>query len=201
MSSQQSFRHDSESLNEIEIQDDELSELLERLAATDAIFQTPVTKVKDVAELTEAPPALIARILAEIRGIKDAGEIQRRLDEHAERLKIAESRLNRLETPNTINPPPKLTPKVQHPLWDATVPIPKEPATKSTSKETDEIWQRYKRRLDSEVYEEQNNNLSRIIIILIATAIVLIFFVASWVDPPSSSKNIPPLPNQGRLTR
>lgn len=86
-----------ESLLAVQIRDDELSELLRRLAATEATFSTPVPTIRDVAELTEAPPKLIARILGEIRGPGDLEKLTERLDIHEQRLESIEKR------PVTVN--------------------------------------------------------------------------------------------------
>ena len=84
----------SETLLSIPIRDDEIFELLERLAATEEMFNTPVSTIRDVAELTDASPNLIARILGEIRGPGELEKIVHRLDEHEARLRVTESKLS-----------------------------------------------------------------------------------------------------------
>ncbi len=81
---------DAESLDAIEIRDDELRPLLERLAATDAAFQTPVTTIRDVAELTETSPKTIARILADIRAPGEVERLDARIDIHEKRIQSVE---------------------------------------------------------------------------------------------------------------
>ena len=83
-----------ETLLAVPIRDDEIFELLERLAATEDMFKTPVSTIRDVAELTDASPNLIARILGEMRGPGELEKIVHRLDEHEARLRITESKLS-----------------------------------------------------------------------------------------------------------
>jgi hypothetical protein len=54
--------------------------LLERLAATEEMFKTPVSTIRDVAELTDASPNLIARILGEMRGPGEFEKLVRRVE-------------------------------------------------------------------------------------------------------------------------
>ena len=62
------------------IEDEEIFELLERLAATEEMFKAPVSTIRDVAELTEASPNLIARILGEIRGPGEFEKLVKRVE-------------------------------------------------------------------------------------------------------------------------
>ena len=80
----------TETLLAVPIKDDEIFELLERLAATEEMFKASVSTIRDVAELTDASPALIARLLGEMRKAGDFEQIADRLDEHDRRLKIVE---------------------------------------------------------------------------------------------------------------
>ena len=75
----------------VQIKDDEIFELLERLAATEDMFKTPVSTIRDVAELTEASPNLIARILGEMRGTNEFEELIDRLKGHEWRISRTEA--------------------------------------------------------------------------------------------------------------
>jgi hypothetical protein len=77
----------------VQIKDDEIFELLERLAATEEMFKTPVSTIRDVAELTDASPNLIARILGEMRGPGEFETVIKRLDDHEARIKVSEAKL------------------------------------------------------------------------------------------------------------
>ena len=87
----------SESLLAVPIKDEEIFELLERLAATEEMFKTPVSTIGDVAELTEASPNLIARLLGEMRGPGELEKIVGRLDEHTALLKEVAHKVRKLE--------------------------------------------------------------------------------------------------------
>lgn len=90
----QSHQHfDDESLKAITIEDDELAELLERLAASDAMFAKPIATIADVSEVTDASPVVIARILSQMRGPGDIDGILNRLDAHEDRLQAVEERI------------------------------------------------------------------------------------------------------------
>ena len=86
----------TETLLAVPIRDDEIFELLERLAATEEMFQQPVSTIRDVAELTEASPNLIARLLGEMRGPGELQQMVGRLDEHDRRLLDVEQKVSRL---------------------------------------------------------------------------------------------------------
>lgn len=120
-----------ETLLGVEIKDEELSELLERLAATDAMFKTPVPTIRDVAELTESSPKLIARILGEIRGKDDFDHLSERLDAYERRLKVVE---HRTSTP----------PVTSHPLWKP------HQAMVTDDPANDRIWETYRSWLDEQ---------------------------------------------------
>ena len=72
------------------VQDNEIFELLERLAATEEMFRTPVSTIRDVAELTEASPNLIARILGDIRGAEENETLIEQIRVHDLRIAQAE---------------------------------------------------------------------------------------------------------------
>lgn len=143
-----------ESLNTIEIRDDELHELLERLAATDAMFRDPVTTVRDVAEVTEASPQLIARILSDIRGPGVVERIDGRLDNHDARLTALErQRLSAAVPPQRfVTPPPVSTVKV--------LPRKEFPIAPTRSRASDADWQRYREWLAVE-RSRQNSELGQ----------------------------------------
>lgn len=84
----------------MEIKDEELCVLLERLAATDAMFRTPVSTIRDVAELTELSPTAIAEILAEIRGTTLLAELKKEVHLHSRRINAVEEKLQ-LTTSNS----------------------------------------------------------------------------------------------------
>ncbi|MBS1701633.1 MAG: hypothetical protein JST12_08225 [Armatimonadetes bacterium] len=54
------------------------------------MFRTPVTTIRDVAELTNISPKVIGRILADIRGPSDVEQLGARLDAYEQRLKNLE---------------------------------------------------------------------------------------------------------------
>ncbi len=80
----------------VPIKDDEIFELLERLAATEEMFRTPVSTIRDVAELTDASPSLIARILGDMRGTGEFETLVSTVDGYGQRISKIEKRL---ETP------------------------------------------------------------------------------------------------------
>ena len=84
----------NESLLAVPIKDDEIFELLERLAATEEMFKTPVSTIRDVAELTEASPNLIARILGEMRGPGELEKLQAQIKAYETRLRAVESKVS-----------------------------------------------------------------------------------------------------------
>ena len=94
----------NESLLAVPIKDDEIFELLERLAATEEMFKAPVSTIRDVAELTEASPTLIARVLGEMRGPGELEQMVGRLDEHDRRLLQVEQKVSRLGKQTTETP-------------------------------------------------------------------------------------------------
>ena len=63
------------------------------------MFKQPVSTIRDVAELTEAPPKLIARILADMRGPDEYERLDRQVQIHDERLDSVEQRLSNLSQP------------------------------------------------------------------------------------------------------
>ena len=83
------------------IKDEEIFELLERLAATEEMFKVPVSTIRDVAELTDASPNLIARLLGEIRGPGELEKIVGRLDEHTALLNEVAHKVRKLEEKST----------------------------------------------------------------------------------------------------
>ena len=79
----------SDLLNE-QVHADELQELLARLAATDALFAEPIPTIRDVAEATDASPLLIGRILSQMRGPDEVGELKQRIEGFEARLRSLE---------------------------------------------------------------------------------------------------------------
>ena len=80
----------------VPIRDDEIFELLERLAATEEMFKAPVSTIRDVAELTEASPNLIARVLGEMRGPGEFEKLVSRVDNHDRLIQDLNSKLHTL---------------------------------------------------------------------------------------------------------
>lgn len=156
---------DTESLLHVEIRPNELSILLERLAATEIMFGEPASTIRDVAELTEASPNVIARILGEIRGVKDFNSIGYRLDDH-------ESRLNQLEKTRTVTPPPLIKPVAPKPTLHAD-------AAK---------WQAYRlslEGLDTELTpEQQQRRQVATVIIAISIALFMLLMFVGISDSP-----------------
>ena len=90
----------NESLLAAQIKDDEIFELLDRLAATEEMFKTRVSTIRDVAELTDASPTLIARILGEMRGQDEFEKLHHQVQIHDSRLESVEQKLSNLSQPN-----------------------------------------------------------------------------------------------------
>ena len=90
-----------EVLLSVPIRDDEIFELLERLAATEEMFKTPVSTIRDVVELTEASPSLIARLLGEMRGPGEYEKLVGLIARHNNRLGNIETRVETLERRGT----------------------------------------------------------------------------------------------------
>ena len=86
----------NESLLAVKIKDNEIFELLERLAATDAMFQQPVSTIRDVAELTEASPDLIARTLGHMRGPTEYERLMGLIQGHEQRISHTERQVAEL---------------------------------------------------------------------------------------------------------
>ena len=82
-----------ETLLAVPIRDDEIFELLERLAATEEMFKVTVSTIRDVAELTDASPTLIARILGDMRGTSEFEGLVNRVDSHEFRIQNVEQTL------------------------------------------------------------------------------------------------------------
>ena len=80
------------------IKDNEIFELLERLAATEEMFRTPVSTIRDVAELTDASPRLIARLLGEMRGPGELEKLVGQVGEHNSRLEVVEDTLKTIQS-------------------------------------------------------------------------------------------------------
>ncbi len=79
--------------------------MLERLAATEEMFKVPVSTIRDVAELTEASPNLIARILGEMRGPGELDNIQQGFQDHEGRIRVLEQKVERKrKTPSKQKP-------------------------------------------------------------------------------------------------
>ncbi len=60
------------------------------------MFKTPVSTIRDVAELTEASPNLIARLLGEMRGPGEFEKIVGRLNTHDDRITEIENKVSQL---------------------------------------------------------------------------------------------------------
>lgn len=60
-------------------------------------FRTPVTTIRDVAELTETSPKTIARILADIRGPGEVERLDARIDDHEVRIRSVEQSASTLQ--------------------------------------------------------------------------------------------------------
>ena len=98
--SNQEFK--SEILLAVPIRDDEIFELLERLAATEEMFKAPVSTIRDVAELTDASPNLIARILGDMRGTSEFEGLVYKVDSHEFRIQNVEQTLR--SVPGMVQP-------------------------------------------------------------------------------------------------
>ena len=61
------------------------------------MFKTPVSTIRDVAELTDASPSLIARLLGEMRGPGEYEKLVGRVDAHDQRFNRVEGRVDALE--------------------------------------------------------------------------------------------------------
>ena len=91
------------------------------------MFKTPVSTIRDVAELTEVSPSLIARILGEMRGPDGIANLESKLREHETRIKSLESSYRQSSVDNKN-------------------------ATSVSQEALVEIeWQRYKRQLNQEL--------------------------------------------------
>ena len=73
-----------------------------RLAATEEMFKQPVSTIRDVAELTDASPTLIARLLGEMRGTSEFENLVSTVDRYGQRISKIEQRL---EAPTQSGPP------------------------------------------------------------------------------------------------
>ena len=93
----QNQESNNQALLAVQIQDSEIAELLDRLAATDAMFATPVSTIGDVVELTDANPSVVARILDSMRGTTELEDLQARLNTTEEKLEMVEQRLDQQE--------------------------------------------------------------------------------------------------------
>ena len=98
----------TDALLSVPIKDNEIYDLLERLAATEEMFKAQVSTIRDVAELTEASPDLIARLLGEMRGPGEYEKIIGRLDEHDARLREVEQKFSKLEKQASVPKEPKI---------------------------------------------------------------------------------------------
>ena len=118
--------------------------MLERLAATEEMFRAPVSTIRDVAELTEASPNLIARILGEIRGPGELEKIVERIDIHEERLRAVEKKVSQPLAPPIPTNQPNVIPY--------SIPAPrKTEATRvraNSPANSDEAWARYRKRIE-----------------------------------------------------
>jgi hypothetical protein len=84
-------------LEAVEIHADELGELLQRLSATDAMNASGASTIRDVAELTDANPQLIARILTDIRGTDTFENLSKLVNEHELRIRDIEKTASKSE--------------------------------------------------------------------------------------------------------
>ena len=139
----------------VPIKDDEIFELLERLAATEEMFKTPVSTIRDVAELTEASPNLIARILGEMRDPNKLEKLESRIDTYDARLKEVEKKLKVKVKPETIAPSPIVEPvakPVPKPKVIKKVELPK-PPEKNVSIEA---WKRAEKKALDQIEQKKN---------------------------------------------
>jgi len=176
----------------VEIKDEELSELLERLAATDAMFKTPVSTIRDVSELTEASPKLVARILGEIRGPSDLEKLTERLDTYERRLKAVETR-----------PPVNYSATPTKPPIKKTYPQPAIPVPKPLDVEKEKNWKKYRNWLEkeqaAEAYELQQNSTSPVKLWLAVVATLIFFACVIAINSQSGgSTRYPPPPFYNR---
>jgi hypothetical protein len=193
----------TEALLTVPIKDEEIFELLERLAATEEMFKTPVSTIRDVAELTEASPNLIARILGEMRGPDEIEKLTNRVDLHEARLRWVESKII---APATTNP---AVPPVTDPQASAVPPVvqpqslvwsnPKQDApTNSKSQATEEDWDRYRKWISEEMkidpYERERNSrrTQTTVGVVVIVLIILTWTAASVMESEASRRHLPP---------
>ncbi|MBS1701631.1 MAG: hypothetical protein JST12_08215 [Armatimonadetes bacterium] len=157
----QEFELDPESLLSAEIKDDELSELLERLAATEEMFKQPVSTIRDVAELTDISPLVIARILSDIRGPSEFERLHDRMDGYEKRLSAVERK--------PVSTPPFLQPPVG--------PVVRPPKLKS-----DPDWERYRNWManNDPLDFDNDQELRRDRAIVFGICIFLLVVVCAW---------------------
>ena len=187
----------NQSLLAVPIKDDEIFELLERLAATEEMFRAPVSTIRDVAELTEASPTLIARVLGEMRGPGELEQMVGRLDEHDRRLLEVEQKVSRLgkqttETPKEpayINKPKIVGSTVQK--GRARAPRTQEPPpTAWIEKKRDEEIARYK---EQEKKTAEFSAMTNMYLVYLALAVVVIWILYSVLKTPVSPPDIIPI--------
>ncbi|MBS1727304.1 MAG: hypothetical protein JST51_11335 [Armatimonadetes bacterium] len=158
----QEFELDPESLLSAEIKDDELSELLERLAATEEMFKQPVSTIRDVAELTDISPLVIARILSDIRGPSEFERLHDRMDAYEKRLSAVEQK--------PVSTPPFLQPPVG-------------PVVRPPRPETDPDWERYRHWIanNDPLDFENDHELRRDRAIVIGVSLLLFLAGCVWL--------------------
>ncbi len=169
----------SDLLNE-QVHADELQEILARLAATDALFADPVTTIRDVAEVTDASPLLIGRILSQMRGPDEVAALKGRMDGFEARLRELEAvRQERSMIPTLLKNSGVGSFRPLSKQWDGI----KQPDYKDET--FDESWSKVKEWYDSDCSAYAENfgvNQTRqvadqvvkaVLVILIALAIVL----------------------------
>ena len=176
----------SETLLSVPIMDNEIFELLERLAATEEMFKAPVSTIRDVAELTEASPNLIARLLGEMRGPGELEKIVGRLDEHSALLKEVAHKVHKLEEKSTEVPS---EPRINRPnVVGSTVQTGRVRAPK-IEEEPPQAWINNKRKAEVERYKEmqrQGEELGALVnrrMALIGLAIFTIWMIYAVLTP------------------
>jgi hypothetical protein len=170
----------TEALLSVPIKDDEIFELLERLAATEEMFKAPVSTIRDVAELTDASPNLIARLLGEMRG---PGEYEKLLDgfvDHEERIRKLEknAKVKAKGKPFELKQPPRSIENIP------VVPV------SSMSEERKLLSEPIEGR-----YQEPNRNINLpniVVAIMVALAIVVASYIVVSANTRIDRPSLPP---------
>ena len=145
----------TDSLLAVPIKDNEIFELLERLAATEEMFKTPVSTIRDVAELTDASPKLIARILGEMRDPNKIEKLESRIDTHEARLMEVEKKLKLKVKPAIAATAPIVKPVIEPAVKPK--PIPKVKLPKPLEQNVSiEAWKRAEKRVLDQLAQKKN---------------------------------------------